>query len=100
MGPEVGVRYGRGDVMVGRGGVRGIAAEALGVPLLLDRITFCRATAEPWRPGTEKVKGIVQRARSALTGGPVGDADHVEGDLEARVAIAGQGLRNIAGKRH
>ena len=27
---------------------------------------------------------------------PVGGADHVDGDLEARVAIAGQGLRNIA----
>ena len=26
----------------------------------------------------------------------VSGADHVDGDLEARVAIAGQGLRNIA----
>ena len=40
-----------------------------------------------------KVKGIVQRT---LTGGPVGGADHADGDLEARVAIAGQGVRNIA----
>jgi hypothetical protein len=48
------------------------------------------------RRKSAKVKGIVQRARSALTGGPVSNADHVDGDLEARVAIAGQGLRNIA----
>ena len=48
------------------------------------------------RRKSAKVKGIVQRARSALAGGPVGDADQVDGDLEARVAIAGQGLRNIA----
>ena len=48
------------------------------------------------RRKSAKVKGIVQRARSALTGGPVSDADHADGDLEARVAIAGQGLRNIA----
>lgn len=40
--------------------------------------------------------GIVKRARSALTGGPVGGADHSDRDLEARFAIAGQGLHNIA----
>ena len=48
------------------------------------------------RRKSAKVKGIVQRARSALTGGPAGGADQTDGDLEARVAIAGQGLRCIA----
>ena len=43
-----------------------------------------------------KVKGIVQRARSALNGRPAGGADQTDGDLKARVAIAGQGLRYIA----
>jgi len=39
------------------------------------------------------VKGIVQRTRSAFN---FGGADHTDGDLEARVAIAGQYLRNFA----
>ena len=48
------------------------------------------------RRKSAKVKGIVQRARSALTGGPAGGDDQADGDLEARVTIAGQGLRYIA----
>ena len=48
------------------------------------------------RHKSAKVKGIVQRARSALCGTPIGGADHADGDLEARVAIAGQDVRNIA----
>ena len=36
------------------------------------------------------MKGIVQRARSALTGEPAGGDDQADGDLEARVAIAGR----------
>ena len=43
-----------------------------------------------------KVKGVVQRARSALIGGPTGSADVIDGCLDARVAIAEQGLRYIA----
>ena len=48
------------------------------------------------RRKTAKVQGIVQRARNAMAGGPVGGADHTDGDLDARVEIAGQTLRNIA----
>jgi len=55
-----------------------------------------RAFLRNRRRKSAKVKGIVQRARSGLSRTPIGGADHIDGDLEARVAIAGQDLRNIA----
>ena len=48
------------------------------------------------RRKTAKVNGVVQRARSALIGGSAGNDDNIDRCLEARVAIAGQGLRHIA----
>ena len=48
------------------------------------------------RRKTAKVNGVVQRARSALIGGSAGSNDDTDRCLEARVTIAGQGLRHIA----
>ena len=57
---------------------------------------LCRLSVLHRRRKTAKAQGMVQRARNAMAGGPVGGSDHTVGDLDARAEIAGHTLRNIA----